>query len=460
MFDLVPLGEAARKVADRDPALATGEELMADVLALEVSIRALESARTAWLAELDRRGTTDAVTGHRTAAWFAGAAGCARASARRMVRAGRRLDDLLPAVAEAHAVGAVSSEHVQVLSDLATGRTADVVAACQEEFLALAAVLPFERWRAEVRGLVDLADTDGGFRPGPDRSTLRLATGFGGSLEMAGTFVGGAGQVLRESLDRAADRLRLRYRDEVRAGSCDLVPDRSELMAEALADLVRRGVASGRTGQAPVVELTLVAHADDPLGVGCQSATTVDIGDEADRSLVPSPVGRLRDGAPVGSTTGAAGGSSEGVPVMSDATARELCCDPALRTVVLDSLGNPVDLGRRTRLVPPGLRRALLVRDGGCTFPGCDAPPSWCDLHHVQHWADGGSTSAENLVSLCRHHHGVSHRSGWTMRPDPVRPQRFVWHRPDGTVVASQRRSDAAPRVGRGELRGGAPPPG
>ena len=72
-------------------------------------------------------------------------------------------------------------------------------------------------------------------------------------------------------------------------------------------------------------------------------------------------------------------------------------------------------------------------------FPGCDAPSSWCDLHHVVHWIDGGPTSAPNLASLCRFHHRTTHRSGWHMAADPELEQRFTWTRPDGTVLRSQR---------------------
>ena len=68
-------------------------------------------------------------------------------------------------------------------------------------------------------------------------------------------------------------------------------------------------------------------------------------------------------------------------------------------------LGAPVELlelGRTTRTIPPGLRRALAARDGGCAAPGCDRPPAWTDAHHLQHWADGGPTDLSNLVLLCR----------------------------------------------------------
>jgi hypothetical protein len=115
-----------------------------------------------------------------------------------------------------------------------------------------------------------------------------------------------------------------------------------------------------------------------------------------------------------------------------------LVCDPSIRAVVVDSLGNPIDLGRRARFASEALRRAVNVRDGGCVFPGCTAPSNWCDLHHVVHWADGGATAPGNLASLCRHHHGVSHRSGWSM--SSTGGQRFQWVTPGGQLLTSQRR--------------------
>jgi hypothetical protein len=90
-------------------------------------------------------------------------------------------------------------------------------------------------------------------------------------------------------------------------------------------------------------------------------------------------------------------------------TARRLTCDCSLTPVVLDEHGDLVAVGRRTRVVPPALRRALDARDGGCTHPGCDVPARWCDAHHIEHWALGGATTAANLRLLCRRHHRVEH---------------------------------------------------
>ena len=80
---------------------------------------------------------------------------------------------------------------------------------------------------------------------------------------------------------------------------------------------------------------------------------------------------------------------------------------------MLDPDSLPLDVGRSTRTVPPHLRHALLVRDGGCVAEGCDRPPAWTEAHHVVHWAEGGATALDNLVLLCRAHHRKVHEGGW-----------------------------------------------
>ncbi|MCB1246720.1 MAG: DUF222 domain-containing protein, partial [Acidimicrobiia bacterium] len=89
-----------------------------------------------------------------------------------------------------------------------------------------------------------------------------------------------------------------------------------------------------------------------------------------------------------------------------------LVCDSSIVRILLDADGEPMDVGRSTRVVPAGMRRALDARDRGCRWHGCDAPPGWCDTHHVEHWRDGGPTELDNLVLLCRTHHMAVHDSG------------------------------------------------
>ena len=86
------------------------------------------------------------------------------------------------------------------------------------------------------------------------------------------------------------------------------------------------------------------------------------------------------------------------------------------------------------RLEVERLRR--LVRDRGCRFPGCDRPHTWCDAHHVVHWADGGSTAVANLTLLCRRHHRMIHRGRFRLERSDGRA---VFRRPDGSILEEHR---------------------
>ena len=105
-------------------------------------------------------------------------------------------------------------------------------------------------------------------------------------------------------------------------------------------------------------------------------------------------------------------------PVARDTMLR-LACDGAVGRVVMRGESEVLDLGRRTRVVSRGLRRTIELRDRGCAFPGCEAPLHWCDAHHLVHWADGGVTSLDNCVLLCRRHHVLCHEGGWELARGP-----------------------------------------
>jgi uncharacterized protein DUF222/HNH endonuclease len=108
-------------------------------------------------------------------------------------------------------------------------------------------------------------------------------------------------------------------------------------------------------------------------------------------------------------------GHREGLAELDDApvdpeTIRKLACDASIVRMLLDADSMPIDVGRKTRTISPALRRALEHRDQGCVWKGCTAPVSWCDAHHVIHWAHGGETNLGNLILLCRNHHTRIHK--------------------------------------------------
>ena len=120
-----------------------------------------------------------------------------------------------------------------------------------------------------------------------------------------------------------------------------------------------------------------------------------------------------------------------GQPLAVD-TARRIACDSGVIRITEDSDGNPLDIGRKSRAVPPAMQRALRSRDGGCRFPGCTRHRS-VDAHHIRHWADGGETALDNLVLLCRHHHRLVHEGGFGVERIVGGGVRFT--RPDGCTI-------------------------
>jgi hypothetical protein len=99
--------------------------------------------------------------------------------------------------------------------------------------------------------------------------------------------------------------------------------------------------------------------------------------------------------------------------LISASDARRMACDCKVIPVVMGGKSEPLDVGRAMRTTPRGIRRALVARDGGCSFPGCDRPSGICECHHVRHWIDNGVTSVGNCCLLCSAHHQQAHLQGW-----------------------------------------------
>ncbi|QUQ63117.1 HNH endonuclease signature motif containing protein [Kutzneria sp. CA-103260] len=131
----------------------------------------------------------------------------------------------------------------------------------------------------------------------------------------------------------------------------------------------------------------------------------------------------------------------DGSGPLNAASTRRLACDSTVLRVVLGAQSQPLDIGRASRTIPNQIRRALIIRDRGCAFPGCHRRPRQCHAHHVIHWADGGPTSMDNLVLLCGQHHRLIHHSHWSVTINDGAPE-FGWsedpERPVGDAGARQ----------------------
>jgi hypothetical protein len=159
-----------------------------------------------------------------------------------------------------------------------------------------------------------------------------------------------------------------------------------------------------------------------PLG-SCETSE----GDQAAHPSLSAPKSELDDGTR-----------------LSYETSQRLCCDASVVRLTKCPDGSILDVGRRTRTIPPALRRALEARDRGCRFPGCGS--RFTDAHHVIPWATGGDTSLGNCVLLCKYHHRLVHEGGWTV--DWWGEGRPVFYDPRGGVHCEVRWE--APDLGEG----------
>jgi 5-methylcytosine-specific restriction endonuclease McrA len=121
----------------------------------------------------------------------------------------------------------------------------------------------------------------------------------------------------------------------------------------------------------------------------------------------------------------------EGGTHVSAETSRRLACDASRVVMRHDADGRTVEIGARTRTIPPALRRALHHRDHGCRFPGCGVP--FGQGHHIRHWAHGGPTTLSNLAMLCRRHHRAVHEEEYQVERLSDGALRF--RRPDGRLL-------------------------
>ncbi len=180
-----------------------------------------------------------------------------------------------------------------------------------------------------------------------------------------------------------------------------------------------------RTTDDGMVRLTIQVTADEAAQIAAMLDDSAEAPNRRAEALVAIADERLRgvtsDRSPsevvvhvdAGAVSGEPAGMTSEGELLPAETCRRLLCDAGVVPVLEDERGQTLDVGRKTRTIPPAIRRALSMRDGGCQFPGCDH--QIVDGHHVEHWSEGGETSLDNLVSLCRRHHRFVHEGGATV---------------------------------------------
>ena len=373
-----------------------------DFAELQRAAELIDAERLRRLAEIERRGTYRR-DGHLSAAsWLASTFKVAWGTARNEVRLARALEDM-PVTRRALEDGDLSMFAARVLVD---ARDADHEAfrsseATLVEAARIHSMQDVRRVAAYWRQATEREAAMGGEEKLRERRRLHASVTFMGMVRVDGDLDPETGETLLTALRAVLDA-------ESRTKSTDDGRTPAQRRADALGEVCRQWLDLG----------------DRPTVAGERPHVTVTVGAEA-----------LARGEPAGGDAADGPGSLSELdhtgPV-DPALARRIACDGSIRRVVLAGRSEPLDVGRRTPVVSPALRRAVIVRDRECRFPGCDRPHSWCDAHHVVHWADGGPTALANLILLCRRHHRMVHaRSGFSLVLEDGRP---VFRRPDGSV--------------------------
>jgi hypothetical protein len=337
-----------------DLAALSLDELEAELATLASHLYAGTCRWLELVGELDRRGGWAEEGRASCAEWLAWRCALTPRAAREHVRVARRLPELA-LVRAAFARGELSYAKVRALTRVATAEN-------EGELLALDRVLTAAQLERAVRAYRRV--TTGEARELQEGAYLSVFWEADGSLALHGRLAPEDGALLLRALEAMRDG-----RWSEGRGSAEPPPARQASNAEALVALAEAALAHRGESRPGGERYQVVVHADEDALCrdgegGCQ----------------------LEDGS-----------------ALAPETARRLACDASV-----------VRNGRKTRTIPPALRRALQARDRGCRFPGCENR-RFLDAHHVHHWARGGPTTLANLVLLCRRHHRLVHEGGWRL---------------------------------------------
>jgi hypothetical protein len=249
---------------------------------------------------------------------------------------------------------------------------------------------------------------------------------------------------LRQSERDAKRRRFLRIRQEPdgsTSGEYRLPPVMGQLFREAVAALTTPDAAN------TPLELQRTGDQRRADALGMLAKLTLEAGNVGQvRAIKPhitiiAPIEMLSTELADAEAAGAVGVTPDGT-VLSAAATRMLLCDAAVRRLVIDPAGQPLDIGRATRTWSGSQRAALAAVDGGCRGPHCDRPFAWTDIHHILWWSQDGETSIDNGVPACHDCHGLVHDRGWTVELEPS-TRIASWTSPFGDKVVTHPRGPA-----------------
>src|SRR5688572_27049145 len=378
---------------ERELSSVSTPELVDEITTLAGHLNAANARFLALIAELDRRRDWAEWGVKSCAHWLSWKCGIDLGAAREKVRVARALE-ALPRMAALMAEGQLSYAKVRAMTRVADDSN-------ESYLLNIALHGTASHVENVVRGYRRALDAEELTREAIQQRDQHLLyyTQPDGSLVIRGQVPAEIGALFVRALEAAEDSLPIPENVSAETSSDDRHHLRKRRV-EALATLAESFLATGPRDLSGADRHQIVVHVDA-------------------ETLTHGHAGRC---------------ALERGPSIASETARRLSCDASVVRIIENEKGEPLDVGRKTRTIPPAIRRALNSRDKGCRFPGCSFK-RYVDGHHVKHWADGGETKLTNLVTLCRFHHRLVHEGQVVIQTLDDGAFRFV--RPDGESFES-----------------------
>lgn len=419
------LTRAVEACVAADPMALTDGEVIDAVLGLAGLVGRVDAVLARTSAVLRARSLHTLERARSAESWLAGHSELAHGRAKALVNVGRQLP-ACPLVDEAVGSGVLGTAKVELLLRARDGLE-ELFAEHESGLIAEVAPLTVRQAKVIIDHWRRIALDTVGEEDGTDRSTddtansVHLSKTYEGRFRLDGDLDAILGDGIAAYLAKERD---LRFREGT--WSADDGLSTSQRNAIILADMfvVAAAARPGTRGGRPRPSITLNWDARDLLG------------DAAD---AVADVNRRR--CVLGETT-----------VLGRSVAERLLCSADVTNVLvyfgLDGVATPLGVALERREPTPAQRAALVARDGGCVFPGCDAPPEWSDAHHTVPYEISKRTVLHELVLLCRNHHHAVHEGGYTL----VRT-------PEGAVHVTDPDGISLPGLGRGAKLPPPPPP-
>jgi hypothetical protein len=355
--------------SDRESA----DRLGAEITELCSYIYAAEHRLLTLVREFDERKGWEWLGFHTCAHWLNFKCGIDMNTARERVRVAHALGKL-PKIDARFASGALSYSKVRAMTRIADETNEDYLLSIAKHGTAHHVEKLVSRYR-RVERLRDAEAASTAY----DNRRLDYHYDSDGCLVIKGRFPAEQGALIVKALEMAIERQYAEAEPEPEAGPEPIATRRADALAEVAEEYMNSEPVPNSTADRYQVLVHVLERSSERNPVAPREALQ-----------------HIEDG-----------------PHVSAETSRRIACDCSLLGIKEDENGDPLSIGRKTRSIPPAMRRALRFRDEGCRFPGC-THDKFVDGHHIHHWADGGETSLDNLVLLCRHHHHLVHEGGFS----------------------------------------------